>query len=277
MRMGPILFVSDFAHLGSAAPPRSLCRLGLALPVLDFLQLGPSSSLRGFCQPGSSLSVMGKYHYSANGAYSAYDDVNKRVEFYVSNYRAMSMIHKTVGTVDYIGGSLHGNWYADTVIHRSDQRLKKNIQPLVEYFDAQAAQTGNIDGAAWVLRNLRPVTYNFRRGSEVKAQRFGFIAQELEKTLPEVVRTSSEDQMKGVNYQDLIAVLTSSMQSLNARFEKTHEKTESSGDRLAAVELGLKRVQEGLEKLEAKAAESKTSNKTLEARLATVEAWMRLR
>ena len=43
---------------------------------------------------------------------------------------------------------------------------------------------------AWALRELRPVAYRFRAGAEAKYTRFGFIADELERVLPELVRAA---------------------------------------------------------------------------------------
>jgi flagellar biosynthesis chaperone FliJ len=49
------------------------------------------------------------------------------------------------------------------------------------------------------------VSFTFRRGPESKYTRYGFVAQELERILPAVVR--GQDSYKHVLYQDLIAVL----------------------------------------------------------------------
>jgi hypothetical protein len=73
----------------------------------------------------------------------------------------------------------------------------------------------------WLLRELRPVSYNLKTGSENKRVRFGFIADELEQVLPQVVRTKEDtpEKRKGVVYPDLIAVLTSMVQELNSQFK----------------------------------------------------------
>lgn len=63
-----------------------------------------------------------------------------------------------------------------------------------------------------MLRELRPVSYQFINGSESKYTRFGFVADELKEILPDVVRedvsrdASTGAQYQGVIYQDLIAV-----------------------------------------------------------------------
>jgi len=82
----------------------------------------------------------------------------------------------------------------------------------------------------WVLRQLRPVSFNFKSGDEAKQVRFGFIADEMETVLPQVVRNfpgpndGKEKPRQGIAYGDLIAVLTgivknfgSELQAMEAR------------------------------------------------------------
>merc|ERR1712127_1031576 len=85
------------------------------------------------------------------------------------------------------------------------------------------------DGALWLLRQLRPVSYSFRKGPESKFMRFGFIADELESVVPEVVRTGKgkafADQ-KAVQYQDLIALLAAAAQSQQQRIDEMQQEME---------------------------------------------------
>lgn len=75
---------------------------------------------------------------------------------------------------------------------------------------------------SWILRELRPVSFTFRRGPESKFARYGFVAQELERVLPTVVR--EKDDYKHVQYQDLIALLTLTAQSQQDRLESLERK-----------------------------------------------------
>lgn len=70
----------------------------------------------------------------------------------------------------------------------------------------------------WLLRELRPVSFQLKRGPEAKYLKFGFIAQELEAVFPNLVRTVG-DNTKAVASQDLIAVLTLAFQNL----QKEHD------------------------------------------------------
>lgn len=172
------------------------------------------------------------------------------------------------------GGVLHGTWAADTVISTSDRRLKDNIRPLSQTMKQNYENQGDlgvgplnvatlhsaIDGTKseaekapapalqWVLRQLRPVSYNFRQGSEAKRMRFGFIADEMERVLPQVVRelpkTGSQDSgpevdpkdpTKGIVYPDLIAVLTSIVKDFNVQMKSMQSRmqvAEAELDRL---------------------------------------------
>ncbi|CAJ1353591.1 unnamed protein product [Effrenium voratum] len=68
-----------------------------------------------------------------------------------------------------------------------------------------------------MLRQLRPVSYNFKQGSESKYMRFGFIADELESVVPQLIRTNPLKQgltdVKHVSMIDLVALLTAAGQS----------------------------------------------------------------
>ncbi len=84
----------------------------------------------------------------------------------------------------------------------SDARYKSDVQPLTSGLDA--------------VMQLKPVTYQWNSsmfpGIEVPMQReVGFVAQDLEQVVPEVVRTN-DDGYKGVAYEDLTAVLALAIQ-----------------------------------------------------------------
>lgn len=86
-----------------------------------------------------------------------------------------------------------------------------------------AAPKGEDAGALWMLRQLRPVSYYFKKGSESKYMRFGFIADELESVVPQVVRQGRSDELsnpKSVVYTDLIALLTAAAQGQQQVIER---------------------------------------------------------
>merc|ERR1719491_1350335 len=100
----------------------------------------------------------------------------------------------------------------------SDRRLKSNIMPLQRTLreviaprsdkkvaggtrtptgagGGQSPGAGGRDGAIWLLRQLRPVSYFFRKGVDSKSMRFGFIADELDSVVPEVVRRTGDREV----------------------------------------------------------------------------------
>ena len=86
----------------------------------------------------------------------------------------------------------------------SDIRHKKNVQPVS-------------DGMLDIIDNLRPVTYEWKDPSDsgMQGTQIGFIAQEVESVLPEIVLTQEdEDKTKGLKYNEFIPVLVKAMKEL---------------------------------------------------------------
>jgi hypothetical protein len=210
------------------------------MSVLSYFNMGSSLSLRGVCRLGSTVSIANHIQFanSNKDTYVHYSSTNAQLEVYVQAQRGISInTYNSVG-----GGILHGVWYSDDLVHTSDRNLKKNIRPLAEILrdGAAAARTNaggglhntqdgkSLDTAAWVLRELRPVSYQFKKDVEAKAaHRFGFIADEVSELIPQVVRDlpTKHDgiQHQGIVYQDLIAVLAAAIQSLQHNLER-HEQ-----------------------------------------------------
>jgi hypothetical protein len=129
------------------------------------------------------------------------------------------------------GGTLHGVWSADLSLTLSDRRVKTDIEPIASTLrrafsraepEVAAADLTDSKSASWVLRELRPVSFRLKTGPEAKYVKFGFIAQELERLFPDLVRTDPHSGVQQVVYQDLLAVLTMFAQAQEAR-QKTLE------------------------------------------------------
>ena len=98
----------------------------------------------------------------------------------------------------------------------SDVRMKENIQTLTDGLDK--------------IMQLRGVTFTWKSNPEY-GTRIGFIAQEFEKVIPELVFTNEADGYKGINYAETTAVLVEAMKelkaennALKARLEKLEER-----------------------------------------------------
>jgi hypothetical protein len=95
---------------------------------------------------------------------------------------------------------------ADAFEHHSDERLKEDITPIT----GAIAKVQAIDGV-----------YFKYKGKE--DQRVGFIAQNVEKVLPEVVSTDS-DGMKSVDYSSLVPLLVQAIKEQQVMIEKLQGK-----------------------------------------------------
>lgn len=163
-------------------------------------------------------------------------------------------------TVTATGGTLHGSWLADDQLSTSDRRLKADITELVCGLHTGGAQDGPQPHGALprvcqktakrfpvgsVLRQLRPVAYRLKDADHGNV-RFGFLADELQSALPQVVRevqnARGEDQ-KAVVYQDLIAVLAAGLKEhqakLEAEVDNWRQQAKTLEERVEILEHGL--------------------------------------
>jgi len=252
--------VINAVAMGSSLSLRSYSRLGSALSVVDFVNFGSSLSVRSSGKFGKDLYTYGKLYF-ADDTY--FEDVSSSLKVTVGGNSAM--------TLKSTGGTLHGTWYSDTVISVSDRRLKRNIMPLAETLtdnykqrggpassqhegglwngnnndtsnnnatSLQLGETPDTKSLDWVLRQLRPVSYHFKKGSDAKNMRFGFIADEMEKVLPQVVRELPDQEdaevdpilgkKKGIVYPDLIAVLTAMMRDFSGQLKAVQARVKTA-------------------------------------------------
>ena len=88
----------------------------------------------------------------------------------------------------------------------SDERLKDNIETLVDGLDK--------------VEQLRGVTY-----TRDDRENIGVIAQEVEKILPEIVKTADDEMgTKSVDYSRITAVLIEAVKELSARVKELENK-----------------------------------------------------
>jgi len=166
------------------------------------------------------------------------------IAFYSSSNRKMTMSSSA--------GILHGTWSSDGVITSSDARLKRSIEPLQETLAAlQRAHAGGgsesqpatdepLDPVAWLLMQLRPVSYIFK-SDETGGRRFGFLADDIEKLIPDMVRLDNDTkQTKRLYILDMLAVLVASSQHQRAAFGALEARllahTRATEERFATLE-----------------------------------------
>jgi len=246
LHLGSSLSLRSFTRAGSAVSVRGLSRFGSSMSVLDFLHLGSSLSLRSFARVGSSISVYGNVLMNDGGTIG------------------VTATTKSI-SITSAGGTLHGTWSAENALDTSDRRLKKDIMPLGKTLaekmlrvqaneasaddgsagavpDADEAQEATTaDAVSWILRELRPVSFKFRRGPESKYARYGFVAQELARVLPQIVREI--DGYHHVRYQDIVAVLTLTAQQQQNQLEALEKTVERERMERLALESRLQSLE----------------------------------
>ena len=92
----------------------------------------------------------------------------------------------------------------------SDERIKKDIE--------------DIDYGLDIVKALKPRKYKMKLDD---TEQVGFIAQEVESLVPEVVDTGETpdgEEQKGMSYGHLTAVLTKAIQELSAKVEELESK-----------------------------------------------------
>ena len=105
----------------------------------------------------------------------------------------------------YVGGNAYctGSWSG------SDARWKKNVQPVTQALE----KVTHLQGVTYDWRRDEFPERNFDEGTQL-----GFLAQEVEKVVPEAVRTDAEGY-KAVAYEKLTAVLTEGVKEQQTEIE----------------------------------------------------------
>lgn len=101
----------------------------------------------------------------------------------------------STGGVDLASGAT--SWAAV-----SDERLKKNVQPLAYGLNE--------------LVQLEPVRFDYKDDESEDSKRIGFIAQQVKPVIPEAV-TGSEETFYGMSAAELIPVLVNAIKQLESR------------------------------------------------------------
>lgn len=171
----------------------------------------------GTTSPSSKLDVIGGIRWG-NGTIIGEFGFSSRAEVgTISNHNIgfttnaiTRMLIDTSGNVN-IGtlgtGLVYSNGGTLTSTNPSDSRLKDNIVSL-NY------------GLNEILK-LRPVSYNWKNDNINQGKQFGFIAQEVQQVMPELVKEfeTEEGQRLGLDKEGIYAALVNAIQELKAEIE----------------------------------------------------------
>jgi acyl-[acyl carrier protein]--UDP-N-acetylglucosamine O-acyltransferase len=253
-RMSSTVSVLDFSSFGSTLSMRSFCRIGSSLSIygesttVSRLQIGGAELLDNPAHAKSQTSI--KIKKTAAGTdwgtpiTMGYDTGEPDQEGQLHGKWVL------VGGV----GSLSDQRYKTAITPLFEEmvgsyrsRSRKNVEPSSDKRYKSFSSAGDtitynttiVDGAATresdsdtqltrdeatmdMIRKLSPVSYKYKNTAESKYSRFGFIAQEMQQILPDVVRESVETadplsptKHKAIRYGDLVAVLTMGIQSMD--------------------------------------------------------------
>jgi len=103
--------------------------------------------------------------------------------------------------------NLSWNGSTNVLTNSSDFHLKENIHP--------------IEDAIEIIRRIDGVRYNWK---EQGSKSVGFIAQDVEKLLPELVSKEPISGKLGLAYSNMVAVVCQGLKELNERVEKLEGK-----------------------------------------------------
>jgi hypothetical protein len=102
--------------------------------------------------------------------------------------------------------------YATQYLYASDRRLKDHITP--------------ITSPLWKLLQLEGVTFDWKSGDRRGQHDVGVIAQDVEKVLPEAVRTDANG-MKAVDYPKLVPLLIASIKEQQSQIDALTKRLEA--------------------------------------------------
>ncbi|CAE8642090.1 unnamed protein product, partial [Polarella glacialis] len=193
-----------------------------SLSLRSFARLGSSLSVYGTAELGSSLSVYGTVYGTARfQPVCVWDCVwDGKVELQGGAVSlSVDGSYNSSLTLSAAGGTLNGEWTSDEMVTVSDRTLKLNVRPLREVLLQVAARTAANEtrrdsqfsepSVSAVLRALKPVAFQYKsrppeatgasNGSQeclAGLERFGFVADELAETLPQLLRKEHEARLE---------------------------------------------------------------------------------
>ncbi len=159
------------------------------------------------------------------------DNVNARVSFgyddYTNGFTSRAYVLAT-GTTAMV---VQGNMTVNGTNYNSDVRFKQQIRPLQGALEKVTA----LQGVQYEMRVKEFPDRNFQPGTEI-----GLIAQDVEKVLPELVRTDA-DGYKSVDYAKLVPVLIEGVKSQQLQIQALQEQNRSQLEKMNQL---LRRIEQ---------------------------------
>jgi uncharacterized small protein (DUF1192 family) len=140
---------------------------------------------------------------------------------YIENNNGTFRIVNSPWTAELFSVDQAGTVRGWTFLYYSDARLKKDVAPLT-------------DNLSKVLQ-LKPVSYLWKDPARGAGEQIGFIAQDVQKVVPEIVQTDASTTLEGVDYARMAPLLVGSVQELNAKIDTQQQEIDSLKAELEAI------------------------------------------
>ena len=173
------------------------------------------AATNSYSNGGADIYGYTSFHPNSSGSY-AYFGENPLYGWVLSG-----SAQYTSGYIGYYGTlyTIEAKYvYGSNILYSSDEKLKKNIK--------------SINEASSIIKKLRPVTFDYNidyskadnEQLKVKMQnddknRLGFIAQEVQKILPQSVKVKESDSTLCIQLTDFIPLLVKGMQEQTTRID----------------------------------------------------------
>ncbi|MDC3132918.1 tail fiber domain-containing protein [Flavobacteriaceae bacterium] len=159
-----------------------------------------------------SETAIGRYNtkYTPKGGTSIWD-VNDRL-LIIGNGTSNNLSDRSDALVMLKNGntSVSGVWTGPAFSSLSDRRLKSNIKALSFGIET--------------INQLKPKQYQLKKDTLNKIH-FGFLADELQKILPQMVHTNEgKDEFLSINYAELIPLIVGVLQEMNTRINENQNR-----------------------------------------------------
>jgi Chaperone of endosialidase len=132
---------------------------------------------------------------------------------------------------------VNGNVQASAFYYDSDIRLKKNIAAI-------ASSTALADVLA-----LQPVTFDWKNVSMGTGQQIGFIAQQVQTVVPQLVNTNATTGYEEVDYARMAPLLVGSVQDLDQKLEDQQTQIDAQQSQITAQQADINTQQHEIDNL----------------------------
>jgi Chaperone of endosialidase len=127
----------------------------------------------------------------------------------------------------------NGPVYGSAFYYSSDERLKKNIAAIAS------------SSALQDVLALQPVTFNWIDTTRPTTTQIGFIAQQVQKVVPELVYTDASTTLEAVDYARVTPLLVGAVQQQQAQIDAQNRKIDDQQKEIDALEAEVAALKAG--------------------------------